>query len=577
MARLIATSTVNRPLDLIIEERGILSRARLNEYLIEAESQNLKLEEYLVKMALVEEPVVYEALAEANGLEYCPQLLTPAESDFPERLLRICNREKLLIKCLNDKRLELATFEPEKMRRFQPLFAALGYEPTFFVAPPSAFKTIKIEDQQLKKNQDLFTGISSLADSLKTDSGGSQNEGTNDDISVESDTSSIVELVNKTLVLAVNQQASDIHIETTQPGAKVRFRIDGVLTDRFELDSNAAATFISRLLIMSNLDITEKVMPQDGSFKVKYGERDIEFRIASMPGIYGQNLVLRLLSGATSQKLSLESLGMIEDELELIRTETRHPHGMILVAGPTGSGKSTTLYALLEEMCDPRLKFITIEDPVERRIDGVQQIQVRINRNEPERSLTFARGLRTVLRLDPDIIMVGEIRDADTAQISIQASLTGHLVLSTVHANSSVETLRRLENIGIDFHLLMSSLNLIFSQRLVRKLCASCKKARATTEVEKKLLQGFSNQNEVFEPGSCPQCLNSGYRGRIGIFEFLPLDEEIKDLIARTGLTESIEEIRMKRLRTLLESGLQKIAAGNSDFNELERVCGPCR
>jgi type IV pilus assembly protein PilB len=249
---------------------------------------------------------------------------------------------------------------------------------------------------------------------------------------------------------------------------------------------------------------------------------------------------------------------------------------MILVAGPTGSGKSTTLYALLEEMADPKLKFITIEDPVERRIEGVQQIQVRINRNEPDRSLTFARGLRTVLRLDPDIIMVGEIRDSDTAQISIQASLTGHLVLSTVHANSSVETLKRLENIGIDFHLLMSSLNLIFSQRLVRRLCPNCRKKREVTEVEKKLLEKYS-ATHVYEPVGCPQCMETSYRGRVGIFEFLPFDESLKDIISQSGLTESINAVRERRLRTLLDSGLQKIAEGLTDFNEIERVCGPCR
>lgn len=576
MARLISTPLNNKSLDQIIEERGIIESARLNEIMAEVKNLGIKLENYLVANGLVEKTLVFQLLAEANSLEFCDTPLG-AELAVPERIQRICNREKLLVQEIAGKKILLLTFEPEKIRRFLPLFSALGYEASFQIALPDYFTNIKGEDHQLKKNQDLFSGISSLADSLKTsvddDSGDSRHE----DISIENDSSSIVELVNKTLLLAVNQLASDIHIESTQPGARVRFRIDGVLADRFELDTGAAATFISRLLIMSNLDITEKVMPQDGSFKVKYGERDIEFRIASMPGIYGQNLVLRLLSGSTSEKLSLEALGMLDDELDLIKSQTRHPHGMILVAGPTGSGKSTTLYALLEEMCDPRLKFITIEDPVERRINGVQQIQVRINRNEPDRSLTFARGLRTVLRLDPDIIMVGEIRDADTAQISIQASLTGHLVLSTVHANSSVETLRRLENIGIDFHLLMSSLNLIFSQRLVRKLCPACKIARSSSKIEEDLLKKFPGNVQVYEPEGCPQCMGSGYRGRVGIFEFLPLDESIKDHIAAHGLTESMDQVRGRRLRTLLESGLQKISLGLSDFNELERVCGPCR
>lgn len=574
MAKLIANLALKKPVELIFEENGIADRESLQKYQKLAQTEKIPLEKFLVENEIASEIDVYGALAKAYSLEFSPAPEILEEDDVSERLTRICSRERLLIKFVGDRQITLYTCEPEKIRRFQPLFSALGYEPTFIVAPPSVFSSPVVESNNLQSNQELFSGISTLADSLRTSATDASDS--RHDISADAESSSIVDLVNKTLLLAVNQSASDIHIETTAKGARVRFRIDGVLIDRFELDAGAASTFISRLLIMSDLDITEKVMPQDGSFKVRSGDRDIEFRIASMPGIYGQNLVLRLLSGAEAQKLSLEALGMLEDELEIIRASTRSPHGMILVAGPTGSGKSTTLYALLEEMADPKLKFITIEDPVERRIEGVQQIQVRINRNEPDRSLTFARGLRTVLRLDPDIIMVGEIRDSDTAQISIQASLTGHLVLSTVHANSSVETLKRLENIGIDFHLLMSSLNLIFSQRLVRRLCPHCRKKREATEVEKKLLEKYS-ATHVYEPVGCPQCMETSYRGRVGIFEFLPFDESLKDIISQSGLTESINAVRERRLRTLLDSGLQKIAEGLTDFNEIERVCGPCR
>jgi general secretion pathway protein E len=352
-------------------------------------------------------------------------------------------------------------------------------------------------------------------------------------------------------------------------------RIDGVLTDRIELDGNTASSFFSRLLIMAKLDITEKVMPQDGSFKVTCDNRDVEFRIACMPGIFGQNIVLRLLSGAESVKLGLENCGMLSDELQIIKNTTKYPHGMVLVAGPTGSGKSTTLYCVLESIADPRLKFITIEDPVERRIAGVQQIQVRINRNEPERSLTFARGLRTILRLDPDIILVGEIRDSETAQIAIQASLTGHLVLSTIHANSAVETLRRLENIGVDFHLLMSSLNLIFAQRLLRRLCPDCRETVQLSEKQCQLLKKYQPET-IFRARGCQSCLRMGYRGRTGIFEFLPISESIRDEVAEHGLTESMKMIRENRIRSLFESALIKVAEGKTDFGELERVCGPC-
>ncbi|MGM0600550.1 MAG: GspE/PulE family protein [Candidatus Rifleibacteriota bacterium] len=575
MAGLIAKHNVKKPLKDILVEKNILSQEELKQALSAAKNNENLLVEYLYRQNLVDENKLYEALADSYNLKFSENVIQSGDRDFPERLERICKRENLVIKSIVDSNITLYTCQPEKIRRFVPLFSTLGYNADFVIAPPSNFEIETEEKFNLKKHNELYKGISSLADTLKHGSEESVEE-ENQDISIDYEASSIVDLVNKTLLLAVKQKASDIHVESTATGARIRFRIDGVLTDRYEIDPTAASTFISRLLIMSKLDITEKVMPQDGSFKVKSENETIEFRIASMPGIYGQNLVLRLLSSGENKTLTLEDLGMVEDELTLIKEITRFPHGMILVAGPTGSGKSTTLYALLEQMSDPRFKFITIEDPVERRIGGVQQIQVRINRNEPERSLTFARGLRTVLRLDPDVIMVGEIRDADTAQISVQASLTGHLVLSTVHANSSVETLKRLENIGIDFHLLMSSLNLIFSQRLVRILCPSCKRSRSLTKKEQELLKNFS-PDTVFDPAGCDICLDTGYKGRVGIFEFLPLDENLKDEIEKSGLTASMDLIRSKRLRTLLDSGLKKVAEGRTDFNEIERVCGPCR
>ncbi|GAB4272818.1 MAG: hypothetical protein Kow0029_11910 [Candidatus Rifleibacteriota bacterium] len=574
MARLITTNSIKKPLTTVLIESGLIDERTLNSYIAGAEQEGSSLQDYLTQNNLLQENDVYRALADSYGLKYESEPIPLQEGQIPDRLHRVCERENLLVKLVENKKIVLYTFAPEKIRKFAPLFSALGYEPEFIISSPANFKRKTFDNSKLLHNQNLYTGISSLADSLRAEK---EDEKTSNqlDISSSEELPSIVELVNKTLLLAINQAASDIHVETTESGAKIRFRIDGVLQDKFEIDKNAAQTFVSRLLVMSNLDITEKVMPQDGSFKVKCENKEVEFRIACMPGIYGQNLVLRILLGADYKELSLEALGMAQDEFNLIKATTRFPHGMILVAGPTGSGKSTTLYALLEEIADPKLKFITIEDPVERRIPGVQQIQVRVNRNEPERSLTFARGLRTILRLDPDIIMVGEIRDAETAQISVQASLTGHMVLSTVHANSSVETLRRLENIGIDFHLLMSSLNLIFSQRLLRRLCPFCKQPRDLTKIEERLLG--KKCDKVFEPVGCPQCLDSGYKGRIGIFEFLPFSERLKDLISQQGLIESISQVRSERLRTLLESGLIKISEGISDFNELERVCGPCR
>ncbi len=395
------------------------------------------------------------------------------------------------------------------------------------------------------------------------------------DISDTADQPPVVKLVNQMLSLAVKQRVSDIHIESLENGARVRFRIDGVLVTRLELQRNAASAFISRVMVMAGLDITERVLPQDGSFKVRHEGNDVEFRIASVPGTYDQYLTLRMLLGSKGQALGLESVGFNGEERAVIEKQIMEPHGMILVSGPTGSGKSTTLYAILEAMAGPGDKLITIEDPIERHLENVQQIQVRINRKDPERSLTFARGLRSILRLDPDVIMVGEIRDKETADIGIQASMTGHLVLSSVHANSSVETLRRMFNMGVDAYLMVSSLNLVVAQRLVRRLCSACRVAQAPTAAEARLLPGETPAT-IFHAQGCPRC-NAGYQGRVALFEFLVLEESLRDQFEDGRVSEFIARARAARRRSLLDCGLARIAAGDTDFSELERVCGPCR
>ncbi|PKL41873.1 MAG: hypothetical protein CVV41_17045 [Candidatus Riflebacteria bacterium HGW-Riflebacteria-1] len=576
MARLITASAFKRPLELILEEKKLLDQQAVASLRKQSAELGISFEDVLIASSSLPDEVIFPAIAESYGIEFDAVREPVAFSELPERLASICGREKILILEKGDKELVVATSHPSRINSLKPLLAALGFSTSFVVTLPARVEAFLPQREVELPENALYSGISSLASTLKSsDSGIRRNEEKISDISTSLETPSVVELVNKILMLAVNQNASDIHAESTQSGARIRFRIDGVLADRVELDGQTASSFISRLLIMAKLDITEKIMPQDGSFKVTCENKDIEFRIACMPGIYGQNIVLRLLSGAEAVKLELGNIGMLNDELRIITTTTKFPHGMVLVAGPTGSGKSTTLYGVLEAIADPKMKFITIEDPVERRINGVQQIQVRVNRNEPERSLTFARGLRTILRLDPDIILIGEIRDAETAQIAIQASLTGHMVLSTIHANSSVETLRRLENIGIDFHLMMSSLMLVFAQRLLRKLCPECRTMRQAREKEASLLKELRT-NTVYEPKGCPACMNMGYRGRTGIFEFLQISDTIRDMVAQKGLTESLHYIRESRLRTLLESALIKVAAGDTDFVELERVCGPC-
>ncbi|MBF0409472.1 MAG: type II/IV secretion system protein [Candidatus Riflebacteria bacterium] len=575
MGKLINQSFLRRPFDVLIVERGIVDRVTLKDLVDMSTNQGIPLEDILINEMGLPPEAVFAALADSFGLPFTDLADYRKPFGLEPKVEEVCNRCRLLPLEVRGNTLVVATCQPVLVAQHQLELATAGYEVEFKVTIPSALSQL-IQQVMLEEadENEFLSDIQQLAESLNP--GDDKEPGSNVvDISAASEKSSVVELVNQMLVLAVRQSASDIHLEALEKGARVRFRIDGVLQSRFELQKTMASAVISRVMVMASLDITERVMPQDGSFKVRYQGTDVEFRIASSPGIYDQNLTLRMLT-RKQQALGLPQMGMREDEIDLIKQQIKFPHGMMLVSGPTGSGKSTTLYAVLEIMNSPEIKIITIEDPIERRIDGIQQIQVRINRNDPERSLTFARGLRNTMRLDPDVIMVGEIRDKETAEISIQASLTGHLVFSTVHANSSLETIRRLQNMGTDPFLMISSLNLIVAQRLVRRLCQDCFKSRVLEDREKKIFPADKIPDELAEPVGCKRCTGSGYKGRLGIFEFLPITEELRSIFLDQGLNAGLTYARKLQRRTLIESGLELIREKKIDFLELERVVGPC-
>jgi type IV pilus assembly protein PilB len=572
MAKILSTSILRRPLDALIIDQGLLSREALAPLLKKAADAGKLLEDILLEDGKLAPEQVFPLIAESFNLPYTDLRDFKKTEGLGPQVLETCIKGRLLPLNLHRGLLSLATSEPGAVHQLEGPFLQMGLRVKFSVAPPKALteclEVYRAALQEIAEPAKVGPG-SEAASAGEVDGGVETKPG--HDLSAFSDLNSVVHLVNKSLIDAVLQRASDIHVESTESGIRTRFRIDGVLTDRLELAGSQAMAFISRVMVMAGLDITEKMMPQDGSFKTHFQDKTVEFRIASMPGLYGQNLVLRILSGLSTEKLSLETIGFRTDERVLITSQLQFPHGMILVSGPTGSGKSTTLYALLESVADPTLKIITIEDPIERRMDRVQQIQVRMNRNDPERSLTFARGLRSILRLDPDIIMVGEIRDRETAEIAIQASLTGHLVLSTVHANSALETLRRMQNMGVDQYLLMSSMNLLIAQRLLRRLCR-CKKPREITEAERRLFP-YNPPPGLFDPGSCEECLGSGYRGRIGIYEFLPIDEKSREFAMKDSDISAMKQFLKRDLRT---SALNYLREGVCDIPEIERVLGPC-
>lgn len=378
-------------------------------------------------------------------------------------------------------------------------------------------------------------------------------------------------LVDLILLQALEDGASDIHIEPYEDVLKVRNRIDGVLFEAKRFPKSIESALISRIKVMAAMDIAETRAPQDGGFSQKMGGKDIEFRVSSCPTIFGENVVIRILD-RSKLSLKLDELGLMGPNLEKFQKMLRHPYGVILVTGPTGSGKTTTLYASLSQLNTPDRNIKTIEDPVEYRLPGIRQTQVN-----PKANITFATGLRSLMRQDPDVIMVGEIRDADTAQIAIQAAMTGQLVLSTLHTNDTASTISRLSEFGVEAFLMVSSVMGILAQRLVRRICKNCKTERAPTKEEAVLFQkqGYEVKGlKLYQGKGCKVCKNSGYKGRVGIYEVLLIDDIIRKMILNRTAPMDIRDRAMSTqgLKTLRQDGLAKVLQGYTTLDELNRM-----
>lgn len=377
----------------------------------------------------------------------------------------------------------------------------------------------------------------------------------------------IVKLVNMLITRAVENRASDIHIEPFENNVKVRYRIDGALNELEPLPKRIQAAVISRIKIMSRLNIAERRLPQDGRIKLRVSGRDIDLRISSMPTIYGESIVMRILD-RTSSLIILEYLGFPDETIRKYRKLINVPYGMLLVTGPTGSGKTTTLYASLSQINSPDKKIITIEDPIEYQIDGINQIHVK-----PKIGLTFANGLRHIVRQDPDIIMVGEIRDIETADIAIQSALTGHLVFSTLHTNDAPGAVTRLLDMGIESFLVSSSLIGVLAQRLVRVICKSCKEPFTPPQEVIDSVEANLANIKTYHGTGCPECRYSGYRGRTGIFELMLITEEIRQLVLEKASANMIRQTAMTQgMQVLRECGWQKVNEGVTSIEEVLRV-----
>lgn len=385
-----------------------------------------------------------------------------------------------------------------------------------------------------------------------------------EDLLEQEDDAPIIRLINALLAEAIRENASDIHIETFERDLIVRFRVDGVMREVVKPKRQLAPLLVSRIKVMARLDIAEKRIPQDGRISVRIGGREVDVRVSTMPASNGERVVLRLLDKQAG-RLRLESLGMLESDLIRLRDVVHKPHGIFLVTGPTGSGKTTTLYASLAELSTRTINILTVEDPIEYNLSGIGQTQVNTKAD-----MTFARGLRAILRQDPDVVMVGEIRDLETAEIAVQASLTGHLVMSTLHTNTAVGAVNRLIDMGVEPFLLSSSLVGMLAQRLVRVLCPECKQQRAANASERDFLQDA--QAMVYDAVGCEACQQSGYRGRTGIYELVVMDDGLRQLIHDRASEQELTAFARRRGPGIREDGKAKILQGVTSVQEVLRV-----
>jgi type IV pilus assembly protein PilB len=468
--------------------------------------------------------------------------------------------------------LEIVVSDPTNLPMIDELALLLGAPVTVTVGTPSAIESILTRSESSQRVLDEAT--ESFQPQLPDEEDQDEHSLTVERLT--SDISPVIKLVDSMIYTAIQRRASDIHVETQDDALHVKYRIDGVLQPAMRpMDKQFHGAVLSRIKVMAELDIAEKRVPQDGRFKLRMHGRTIDFRVSIMPSIHGEDAVIRILDKESISEqfseLRLDILGFPADDLERFRRAIAKPYGMVLVTGPTGSGKTTTLYAALAEIASSEDKIVTIEDPVEYQLKGITQIPI----NE-RKGLTFARGLRSILRHDPDKIMVGEIRDPETAQIAIQSALTGHLVFTTVHANNVIDVLGRFLNMGVEAYQFVSALNCVLAQRLVRTICHDC---RRTVTIPEAALQGAgidpraAARHTLYEGGGCIECAGTGYRGRTAICELLDLGDHIRELILdRRPASEIKEAARDSGMRFLRESAIEQVLRGRTTLREIDKV-----
>jgi type IV pilus assembly protein PilB len=546
---------------------GFINRHQLNEALSHQKAQKQLLGKLLLELGYITDEQLAETLSIQLQLDYCRPMERVLENELLGVLsARQAERFRVVPVRLDAGRLTLATANPLNLERLDQLREVLNYRIKLVVASETQI------DETLKKyyGGSLDSVATVLEDLDDSDLSQYRNETLND-LSVDSENlaneAPIIRLVNTIINGAVQAGASDIHLEPFESEIKVRYRVDGVLQEIPPPPKNLYAAVASRIKLMAGMDITERRIPQDGRIKVKINNREMDLRVAVAPTLFGEAIVMRVLN-RESISLGLEQLGFGAGNMEVFTRMISKPHGMILVTGPTGSGKTTTLYAALQRLNEPTRKIITVEDPVEYQLKGINQMQVNAKLN-----FSFAQGLRTIVRLDPDVILVGEIRDKETAEVAIQAALTGHLVFATLHTNDAASAFTRLVDMGIEEFLVASTVHGILAQRLIRRICPECRQPYQPSEAELEIAHEYRLRMEFIRGVGCDACNHVGYRKQQGIFELLATNDEIERLVMERSSAGKIREAAIRNgMKTLREDGLEKVCAGVTTLSEIIRV-----
>ena len=552
----------------ILVEAGVISLQQLQEALSKQKTLGKRLGKVLVDTGLTTEDSIATTLATQMNIPYLnlnettitPEVLTT----IPDGIVRSHN---LLPVKLEGNRLQITMADPLDVFIIDEITFQTGYELEIGISPESQIEAaIK---HYYGNTESLQNAVDNLAAERKTEVTLDESFFTTFDLNEDEQKVPIINLVNTIIQQAINDKASDIHIEPDEEVVRVRYRIDGILNELMKAPKSIQSELISRLKIMAQMDISEKRLPQDGRIKVKVQNKSIDLRVSSLPTVFGEKIVIRILD-KSRLSLTLDQVGFDEDLLKLFKTLSSAPNGIVLMTGPTGSGKTSTLYAAINFVKSPEINITTVEDPVEYLIPSINQVQVR-----SEIGLTFARTLRSILRQDPNVILIGEIRDFETAQIAIESALTGHLVFSTLHTNDAASAVTRLIEMGVEPYLVASAVIGVGGQRLVRKICPSCRISYDISDQEHiDVLREFGfNETKLFRGKGCLTCRKTGYAGRTAIHEIMTINDEIHGLILNSASARDIRQAAVKSgMRTMRVDGLQKAVKGVTTIKEVLRL-----